>query len=100
MNRFRYFSAVLLTAIVIFFALQNLDAVEVRLLLWRVEASISLIALGPFLVGLLLGGITALYYAARRGRRAADASPLPPLAAPSPDAPLKESREHERSTGR
>lgn len=68
MNRFRYLTGVVLTAAVIFFAFQNLDTEEVRFLLWRFEASVSLIALIPFLVGLLLGGVTALYYRARRGR--------------------------------
>lgn len=73
MNRLRYFSAVFLTAAIIFFALQNIDAVEVRFLGWRFRASLSLIALGPFLVGLLLGGITALFYARRRHAPSRDA---------------------------
>lgn len=77
MSRLRYVSSVFLTAAVIFFALQNLDVVQVRFLRWRLNTSLSLVALGPFLVGLLLGGITALYYARRR-RTASQGPPALP----------------------
>ncbi len=66
MERLRYVSVIVLTAVIVLFALQNLDAVAVTLLWWEFRTSVSLIALAPFLIGLLVGGATALYYRRRR----------------------------------
>lgn len=67
MNRVRYFGAVIVTAAVLIFALQNLDAVPIRLFVWDVGASVALIALVPFLVGLVMGSAAA-FLRARRAR--------------------------------
>jgi uncharacterized integral membrane protein len=55
MNRLRYIMVVALTTAVLVFAIQNLDTVAVSALFWEVRTSVSLIVLGPFLVGLLAG---------------------------------------------
>lgn len=67
MNRLRYISAVLVTAVVLIFALQNLTAVPVSLLVWDVGVSVALIALVPFLAGLVMGS-AATFLRARRAR--------------------------------
>lgn len=67
MNRIRYIGAVILTALILIFALQNLEGVQVDLLFWEVSASVALIALGPFLVGLVVGS-AATFIRARRAR--------------------------------
>ena len=69
MNRLRYIGAVVLTALVLIFALQNLDAVPVDFLMWEVRASVALIALVPLLIGVGLGGAAA-YMRGRARRRA------------------------------
>jgi uncharacterized integral membrane protein len=66
-NRVRYVGAVILTALILIFALQNLEGVHVDLLFWEVSASVALIALGPFLVGLVVGS-AATFIRARRAR--------------------------------
>jgi uncharacterized integral membrane protein len=66
-NRFRYIGAVLLTALVLVFALQNLNAVPIDLLFWRASASVALIALAPFLVGLVVAS-AASFLRARKAR--------------------------------
>jgi len=55
MNRLRYIMVVALTTAVLVFAIQNLDTVAVSALFWEVRTSVSLIVLGPFLIGLLAG---------------------------------------------
>jgi uncharacterized integral membrane protein len=55
MDSMRYIGVVILTALILVFALQNLEAVSVDLLFWNVSASVALIALAPFLVGLVVG---------------------------------------------
>jgi uncharacterized integral membrane protein len=79
-NRIRYILVALLTAAILLFAVQNLRGVDVAFLMWQFRVSVSLIALTPFLAGLLVGAATALYYAARR-------SQPPPLAAAGSAAP-------------
>ncbi len=69
MNRLRYIGAVVVTALVLIFALQNLDAVPVDFLIWEVRASVALIALVPLLIGVGLGGVSA-YMRGRARRRA------------------------------
>ena len=90
MSRFRYISSAVLTAVVIAFAMQNLHAVDVGFLLWDFEASVSMIVLVPFLSGLILGGVTALYYAHRKHGAKSAAAVARPDALPPPaddDAP-------------
>lgn len=67
MSRVRYIGAVLLTTLILVFALQNLGSVSVSMLLWDVNASVALIALGPFLVGFVVGSATT-FIRARRAR--------------------------------
>ena len=67
--------AVGLTAAVMLFAVQNLTSVPVAFLMWRTETSVSLIVLGPFLVGLLVGAVAG---ALRRGRASPKTPPTPP----------------------
>lgn len=59
MNRVRLFLAVAMTAATLLFALQNLTTVDVDFLGWQFEASVSVISLTPFLLGLLVGGAAA-----------------------------------------
>ncbi len=64
-DRMRLVLVAVLTALVLLFALQNLHAVRIDVVFWQVEYSASLLVLGSFLVGLLVGGVTTFYY---RGR--------------------------------
>lgn len=64
-DRIRLVLVAALTALVLLFALQNLHAVRIDVVFWQVEYSASLLVLGSFLVGLLVGGVTTFYY---RGR--------------------------------
>ncbi len=65
-RRLRLVGAVALTALVVVFAVQNLAHVTVEFLLWEFPASIALVVLAPFLLGLVVG-TTAM---ALRGRKA------------------------------
>lgn len=68
MKRIRAIGLILLTAVIMLFAGQNLHSVEVTLLAWTFNVTAALIALVPLLAGLLVGAgsaITARY----RGRR-------------------------------
>ena len=57
MARFKVFLAVLLTAAVLIFAVQNTTVVEVRLLFWTVATSRALMLLIVLLAGVVLGWI-------------------------------------------
>jgi uncharacterized integral membrane protein len=86
-NRIRYILVALLTTAILLFAVQNLRGVEVAFLMWQFRVSVSLIALTPFLAGLLVGAATTLYYAARRSQpppRPASGSAAPSGPAPGP----------------
>ncbi len=65
-TRVRYIGAVLLTAVILLFALQNLGGVTVDFLIWEFETSVSLIALVTFLAGLLVGTAATLFRMRKR----------------------------------
>ena len=60
MDRFRYVSVAVLSAIMVVLAIQNLNDVEVHFLAWDFQVSVSLLVLVTFLAGLLVGSIGAL----------------------------------------
>lgn len=64
-DRIRLVLVAALTALVLLFALQNLQTVQIDIVLWEIGASASLLVLGSFLVGLLVGGLATLYYKGR-----------------------------------
>lgn len=76
MQRVRYFAVALLSAAVVVFAIQNLQPASVVFLVWRFEASVTLVIFVPFLVGLLTGGLAV--WLARRGRVPGETPPSPP----------------------
>ncbi len=86
MNRVRYFAVVVLTAAVLVLALQNLHGVTVDVLWWHFTTSVSIITLGPFLAGLLVGLVSAMLVARRSKGGAARRTP-PPTAAPAAGDP-------------
>jgi uncharacterized integral membrane protein len=61
----------LLTAAIIFFAGQNLHAVEVQFLFWNFQVPLALITLVPLLAGLVIGVAGTAIRLGRR-RRAAE----------------------------
>lgn len=70
MTRARELSLVILTAAVIFFAMQNLHDVYVAFLWFEGTLPLSLIVLVPLLIGLLVGAGTAIVFGHRKGRKA------------------------------
>ncbi|UCF42029.1 MAG: LapA family protein [Gemmatimonadota bacterium] len=64
-DRVRLVLVAVMTALVLLFALQNLHTVRIDIVLWQVGASASLLVLGSFLVGLIVGGVTTFYYKGR-----------------------------------
>jgi uncharacterized integral membrane protein len=64
-DRIRLVLVAVLTALVLLFALQNLHAVRIDIVFWQIGASASLLVLGSFLVGLVVGGVATLYYKGR-----------------------------------
>jgi uncharacterized integral membrane protein len=70
MTRARELGLVILTAAVIFFAMQNLHDVNVAFLWFEGALPLSIIALVPLLIGLLVGAGTAIVFGHRKGRRA------------------------------
>jgi uncharacterized integral membrane protein len=64
-DRMRLVLVAVLTALVLLFALQNLHSVRIDVVFWQVEYSASLLVLGAFLAGLLVGGVTTFYYKGR-----------------------------------
>ncbi len=105
-DRIRLVLVAVLTALVLLFALQNLHAVRIDVVFWQIEASASLLVLGSFLVGLVVGGVMTFYYKGRlwserkaRKRAVADkavaqqeaaAAQLPPAAATEEPAAERE----------
>jgi uncharacterized integral membrane protein len=105
-DRIRLVLVAVLTALVLLFALQNLHAVRIDIVFWQIGASASLLVLGSFLVGLVVGGVATLYYKGRffserkaRKRALADkaaaeekaaAAQLPPASAVAEPASQKE----------
>jgi uncharacterized integral membrane protein len=74
MNRAGPLLTIGLTAAVLLFAVQNLTTVPIVFLMWHIETSVSLVVLGPFLIGLLVGTLGGLR---ARGRRAGTAPAAP-----------------------
>jgi uncharacterized integral membrane protein len=74
-NRLRYIMVVVLTAAVLVFAVQNLHTVSATALVWEVRTSVTLIVLGPFLIGLLAGVALTLVAQRRRASNAERAEP-------------------------
>jgi uncharacterized integral membrane protein len=62
--------AVVITAFVVIFVVQNLHSVEVQILPWRLSVSAAILTLAPFLIGLLIGRTATLFPTRRRSRRA------------------------------
>lgn len=71
MIRVREISLMLLTAAIIFFAGQNLHAVDVEFLFWKFQVPLALISLVPLLAGLVIGVAGTAITLGRR-RRAAE----------------------------
>lgn len=70
MTRIKELGLVLLTAAVIFFAVQNYGTEgAVAFLWWEFAVPISLITLVPLLIGLLVGAGTAVVFGHRKGKR-------------------------------
>ncbi len=78
MNRTGTLLTIGLTAAVLLFAVQNLTSVPVVFLMWHIETSVSLIVLGPFLMGLVVGAVATLLARARPPRAAPAAKAGPP----------------------
>lgn len=72
MTRVKELGLVILTAAVIFFAMQNLHDVHVAFLWFEGNLPLSLIVLVPLLIGLLVGAGTAIVFGHRKGRKARD----------------------------
>ena len=95
-DRLRLVLVAVLTALVLLFAVQNLHAVRIDIVFWQVQYSASLLVLGSFLTGLVVGGVVSFYYKGRfwserkaRKRAVADKTAAEEKAAaalPPPDA--------------
>ncbi len=82
MIRVREISLMLLTAAIIFFAGQNLHAVDVEFLFWKFQVPLALISLVPLLAGLVIGVASTAITLGRR-RRAAEPEPEAEDASPA-----------------
>jgi hypothetical protein len=69
LQRIRYLLVIALTAAVVIFAMQNLHPVQVTFLLWGFQAPVTLVTFVPFIAGLIVGAVAALWW--RRGRPSA-----------------------------
>jgi len=86
MIRIREIGLMILTAVIIVFAAQNLVPVPVVFLVWDFEVSIALISLVPLLAGLLIGvGSTAIMMRRRRRRAEPEVDEAAEDAEPPPD---------------
>ncbi|MGD2217309.1 MAG: hypothetical protein PVJ64_11145 [Gemmatimonadales bacterium] len=86
MIRIREIGLMILTAVIIVFAAQNLVPVPVVFLVWDFEVSIALISLVPLLAGLLIGvGSTAILMRRRRRRDEPESEEEAEAAEPEPD---------------
>jgi uncharacterized integral membrane protein len=70
MTRVREITLMLLTAAIIFFAAQNLHAVDVQFLFWNSRVPLALITLVPLLAGLVIGVAGTAITLGRRRRTA------------------------------
>jgi uncharacterized integral membrane protein len=64
-DRIRLVLVAVMTALVLLFAVQNLHAVRIDVVFWQIQASASLLVLGSFLTGLVVGGVVSFYYKGR-----------------------------------
>ncbi len=87
LSRVRYGGAVILTAVILLFALQNLNVVRVDFLIWEIETSVSLIALVTFLAGLVVGGLSTLFRMRRKLKAKAPSPQELPPSRPLEDLP-------------
>jgi uncharacterized integral membrane protein len=92
MTRVREITLMLLTAAIIFFAVQNLRAVEVEFLFWTFQVPLALITLVPLLAGLVIGVAgTAITLGRRRRPTEPEPEAADEIASPAPgeveDAP-------------
>jgi uncharacterized integral membrane protein len=109
-DRIRLVLVAVMTALVLLFAVQNLHAVRIDVVFWQIQASASLLVLGSFLTGLVVGGVVSFYYKGRywserkaRKRALADktaaeekaAAALPPGSPEEPAAVEREAAKHE-----
>jgi uncharacterized integral membrane protein len=110
-DRIRLVLVAVMTALVLLFAVQNLHAVRIDVVFWQIQASASLLVLGSFLTGLVVGGVVSFYYKGRfwserkaRKRALADktaaeekaaAAQLPPGTPEEPAAAEREAAKHE-----
>jgi len=72
MIRIRESILVVLTAVIVMFAFQNLHPVPVSFLVWELQTPVALIAMVPLLAGLIVGGTVVLV---RRRTKAKAAAP-------------------------
>ena len=68
MNRAKLISGLILVIVVLLFALQNTQVVEVHLLLWKLSISQVLLMLLLLIVGAILGWIANSIYRRSRDR--------------------------------
>lgn len=77
-QRVRYLLVIVLTAAVVIFAMQNLHPVQVTFLLWGFQTQVTLVTFIPFIAGLIVGALAALWWRRRR----------PSARPPQPEGPL------------
>jgi uncharacterized integral membrane protein len=77
MNRLRFYSGLVIGCLLTLFALQNLQATPVRILIWHVEPPVVVIVLGSGFIG-AVWAMLWMSIARWRHSRAASISPGPP----------------------
>lgn len=82
--------AVLVTAFVVVFVVQNLHGVEVQVLPWRVGVSVALLVLTSFLAGLVIGRTATLLPTRRRSQPAVEEGGAPAALPPAEEEPSGE----------
>jgi len=75
--------AVLVTAFVVVFVVQNLHVVDVQVLPWRVGVSVAILVLASFLAGLVIGRIATLLPTRRRSPPAVEEGDAPAALPPA-----------------
>jgi uncharacterized integral membrane protein len=89
MNRAYAMGAVALTAAVLIFAMQNLSLTTVEFIVWDIATPVSLVALAPFLAGIVIGWLSGRFRKRHKAATKADTSApaAKGLAAGDPAAP-------------
>jgi uncharacterized integral membrane protein len=111
-DRIRLVLVAVITALVLLFAVQNLQAVRIDVVFWQIQASASLLVLGSFLTGLVVGGVVSFYYKGRfwserkahkravadraAAEEKAEATQLPPGSSEEPAAAEREVTKHQK----